>query len=86
MIITVTTLDDQMFNLDVNEDMEISNFKVLCEAESGIKKQYMKLSCDGKELNGNSTLKNLGVRNGDMIVLIKIKPPSSTVSSAPNHG
>ena len=35
MILTVTTLTGQMFPMDVAEDLELENFKAICEAESG---------------------------------------------------
>ena len=35
MIVTVTTLTGQMFPVEVAEDLELENFKAICEAESG---------------------------------------------------
>lgn len=35
MKITVTTLADYTFMLDVSEDLELENFKAFCEVESG---------------------------------------------------
>ena len=35
MILTVTTLTGQMFPMEVAEDLELENFKAICEAESG---------------------------------------------------
>lgn len=36
MKITVTTLTDVTFSLEVSEDLEIENFKAFCQIESNI--------------------------------------------------
>lgn len=36
MRITVTTLADLTFSLEVPEDLELENFKAFCEVESGL--------------------------------------------------
>lgn len=35
MRLTVTTLEGQIFPMEVAEDLELENFKAFCEAESG---------------------------------------------------
>jgi DNA damage-inducible protein 1 len=41
MILTVTTLTGQMFPVEVAEDLELENFKAICEAESGYPAEEM---------------------------------------------
>jgi DNA damage-inducible protein 1 len=36
MQVTVTTLTGEFFSLEVQEDLELENFKAFCEAESGV--------------------------------------------------
>lgn len=40
MRITVTTLSDLTFSLEVSEDLELENFKAFCEIESGVTSNY----------------------------------------------
>lgn len=70
MRITVTTLTDEIFNLDVSEDLELENFKAFCEVESGIPTAEISLLFNGNVLQDNSkSLKSYGLKEGDMIVI-----------------
>lgn len=70
MKITVTTLDDVIFSLDVSEDLELENFKAFCENESGIPAHEILINHNGKPLTENSlSLKAHGVCDGDVVIL-----------------
>ena len=48
MKVTVATLTDTVFTLEVASDMEVENFKALCEVESGIPAAEMLLLFNGQ--------------------------------------
>ena len=73
MKITVTTLSDEIFSLDVSDDLELENFKVFCEIESGIPSTEILINHNGKPLMENQkTLKALGIVDGDVVILQRI--------------
>jgi len=73
MKITVTTHDDNLIVLDISEDLELINFKALCEVETGIPSQETGLTHNGQLLVDDfSTMKNLGVREGDVIIIQRV--------------
>ncbi|XP_023032637.1 protein DDI1 homolog 2 isoform X2 [Drosophila willistoni] len=70
MKITVTTADDQVFCLDVSEDLELENLKALCSMEIGVESDQILVLFNGRELSDNKqTLQQSGVRDGDFIML-----------------
>ena len=74
MQITVTTLSGDVFPLEVPDDLELENFKAFCEAESGIASQEMIILFNGKPLlDDKKTLKEYNVKNGDMVVMEKVR-------------
>jgi len=78
MRITVTTLADEIFNLDVSEDLELENFKAFCEVESGIPAAEISLLFNGNVLEDNSkSLKAYGLKEGDMIVIQRQRSPAT---------
>ncbi|XP_063838077.1 protein DDI1 homolog 2 [Ostrinia nubilalis] len=71
MKVTVTTLNDEIFVLDVSEDLELENFKAFCEIESGFPAKDITLNFNGTPLlDDKKSLKAHGVHDGDVIVLI----------------
>lgn len=73
MKITVTAHDDHLFALDVSEDLELINFKALCEVETGIPLQQIGLTHNGQLLVDDFvTMKNSGVRDGDVIIIQRV--------------
>lgn len=48
MKITVTTLADYSFELDVAEELELENFKAFCEVESGFPANEMVIIFKGQ--------------------------------------
>lgn len=87
MRITVTTLSDEIFNLDVSEDLELENFKAFCEVESGIPSVEISLVFNGKILEDNTkSLKALGLKEGDVVVIQRQRASSSSAARTPSAG
>lgn len=88
MKITVTTHGDHLFVLDISEDLELINFKALCEVETGIPSQQTGLTHNGQLLVDDfSTMKNLGVHDGDVIMIQSVGGSSTAMDhshSAPS--
>lgn len=82
MHITVTTLSDQIFSLDVSEDLELENFKALCEYEIGISASEIAILWNGRPLHDDKrTLVSYGIKNGDMLLLQHMRGPSQAPNS-----
>ncbi|XP_045470298.1 protein DDI1 homolog 2 isoform X3 [Harmonia axyridis] len=70
MKVTVTTLTDYIFVLDVSEDLELENFKAFCEIESGFPASEIIIAFNGRPLMDNKmSLKDFGIRDGDAVIL-----------------
>lgn len=70
MKVTVTTLTDVIFVLDVSEDLELENFKAFCEIESGFPAGEIAIVFNGMPLLDNKkSLKDHGVQDGDAVIL-----------------
>ncbi|XP_059469573.1 protein DDI1 homolog 2 isoform X2 [Neocloeon triangulifer] len=85
MNITVASLSDQVFPLNVSEDLELENLKAFCEVESGVPAHEIQLSFNGMPLTDNKkTLKEYGIKEGDMLILQQIseRTPSQRPSTA----
>lgn len=81
MKVTVTTLNDELFVLDVSEDLELENFKAFCEIESGFPASDITLTFNGKPMmHDKKSLKELGVHDGDVIVLLHMVQSSSNLN------
>jgi DNA damage-inducible protein 1 len=82
MKITVTTLSDVIFNLDVSEELELENFKAFCEVESGVPAGEIVIVLNGRPLIGDKTsLKEHGLRDNDMVILQHHRPALSQTST-----
>lgn len=78
MKVTVTTLNDEIFVLDVSEDLELENFKAFCEVESGFPAREIILNFGGRPLmDEKKSLKELGVHDGDVVVLLHMLQSNS---------
>lgn len=85
MQITVTTLSDQIFTLDVSEDLELENFKALCEFEIGIPASEIAIVSNGRPLHDDKrTLKQYEIKNGDMVLLQHIRGVQGQQSVGPH--
>lgn len=70
MKLTVTKLTDEIFILDVNDDLTLESFKGVCELECRVPKEEILLVHDGVPLmEDKKSLNQLGLKSGDMIVL-----------------
>ncbi|XP_075213515.1 DNA damage inducible 1 homolog rngo isoform X4 [Lycorma delicatula] len=82
MKVTVSTLSDELFVLDVSEDLELENFKAFCEVESGFPAPEIVIVHNGRPLVDNKkSIKKHGIRDGDVVILQHM---SSTGSSHTN--
>lgn len=82
MKVTVTTLNDEIFILDVSEDLELENFKAFCEIESGFPAKEITLNFHGKPLlDDKKSLKDHGVNDGDVVVLLHMVQSSSELNA-----
>lgn len=70
MKITVTTVTDYVFELDVSEELELENFKAFCEVESGFPSTEIVITFRGHPLlDDKKSLKEHGVGDGDVVLL-----------------
>lgn len=81
MKVTVTTLADNLFVLDVSEDLELENFKAFCEIETGIPASDIVISFNGRPLRDEKkSLKKLGIKDGDVVILQQMLGSGSQIS------
>ena len=74
MLLTVTTLSDEIFTLEVGEDLDLASFKGLCELEVGVPAQQIAILWNGRPLQDDRrTLKQYGINDGDMLLLQQIQ-------------
>ncbi|OWF54456.1 protein DDI1 homolog 2-like [Mizuhopecten yessoensis] len=74
MLVSVTTLNDQIFTLEVSDELELENFKAMCEYEVGILAREIVVMWNGRPLHdGKRTMKEYGIKNGDMLLLQQIR-------------
>lgn len=85
MKITVITHDDHdtTFVLDISEDLELINFKALCEVETGIPSQQISLTLNGELLVDDfGAMKNLGVHDGDVVIIQKFSGSTTSMDQS----
>lgn len=83
MKITVTTVTDYVFELDVSEELELENFKAFCEVESGFPSTEIVITFRGQPLlDDKKSLKEHGVGDGDVVLLQHAMQAASLLSSA----
>ncbi|XP_062560714.1 protein DDI1 homolog 2 isoform X2 [Armigeres subalbatus] len=83
MRVTVTTPADYTFPLEVSDDMELENFKALCEIESGFPSSEIVISFNGQPLlDDKKTLTQLGIRDGDVVMLQHFMQAAQQASQA----
>ena len=91
MKILLTTLEGNLFPIEVSPDLEVINLKALCEQETRIPMGEMSLSFSGQVLDDDSKpLTHFSVNENDIIMVQKIRtnttsvPPASTSTVTPN--
>jgi len=68
--LTLTTLTDAVYQLEVSADLEIENFKALCEVETGIPAAEIALMHNGRPLyDDKKPLKDYGIQDNDMLII-----------------
>lgn len=78
MKVTVATLSDTVFTLEVAVDMEVENFKALCEVESGVPTAEILLLYNGQPMVGDKkSLQEVGIQDGDMVMLDRRRPSAA---------
>jgi len=87
MKVTVTTLSDQIFNLEISEDLELENFKAFCEVESGISAGEILIVHHGRPLTDDKrSLKDLGLVDGDVVIMQQHRRGGSSVPNPSQLG
>lgn len=77
MKLTITTLTDIVFTLEVNDEMELENFKALCSLEANIAAEQMAVFFNGNILTDTKkTLAAYGIHDGDMLLVQKLPGPA----------
>ncbi|CAO3648814.1 unnamed protein product [Mucor fragilis] len=85
MLLTVTTDGEEMYNLDIDNQMAIEDVKALLEAESGVPPQSQHLFFSGKELNeAKKTLEEYGVGKNEIIHMQQSAPQQQGQASSSN--
>lgn len=77
MKLTVTLDGDQIFSVDVSDDLELENFKALLEFESGIQSPQIVIFHNGEQLRDNKkTLNGYGIKDGDVLLMQRLMQPA----------
>lgn len=83
MKVTVTTLSDDVFVLEVGEELELENFKAFCEVETGFPASEINIAFNGRPLmDDKKSLKEHGVQDGDIVVLQHMQQRGQAVQRA----
>ena len=72
MIVSITTLNDDFFNLDVSEDIEVENICALCEFETGVPAKEIVLMRDGQLMDKKKKLNEYGVKPNDVLFMKRV--------------
>ncbi|XP_076236403.1 DNA damage inducible 1 homolog rngo isoform X2 [Calliopsis andreniformis] len=87
MKVTVTTLSDDIFVLDVSEELELENFKAFCEIESGVPAHEIVIAFNGLPLmDDKKSLKDHGIRDGDAVILQHMHHSGTDLNLQPFNG
>ena len=66
------TFEDNLYPLDISEDLELENLKALLAFESGIQASDLSVYYNGNVMKDlKKTLKDYGVKEGEMLVMIR---------------
>ena len=81
MRLTVTTEDDKIVSVEVDAETQVANLKAIIEAETDLPGATQVLVFNGRELVDASTLASSGVKDGDLLMVLK-RPPSAAANPA----
>jgi len=74
MKIILTTLEGNIFPVEVSPDLEIINLKALCEQEINIPANKISLTFNGRPLSEDSkTLANYSINENDIIMVQQVR-------------
>lgn len=77
MKVSATLEGDQIFTLDVSEDLELENLKALLEIESGVQSSQIVIFHNAVLLGDDKkTLKDYGIKDGDVLLLQRALRPT----------
>lgn len=84
MNITVVNIEsDLTFNLTVQKDLLLAEFKALCSADLQTPPEHITVIHNGRPLvNGQQTLDACGIKDNDMILVERIAPPQARTGGA----
>ncbi|CAD6237400.1 GSCOCG00002291001-RA-CDS [Cotesia congregata] len=86
MKVTVMTLGDDIFVLDVSEDLELENFKAFCEVECGVPALETVIAFNGRPLmDDKKSLKEHGIRDGDAVILQHMHQSGVELNQPPSN-
>ncbi|XP_043688357.1 protein DNA-DAMAGE INDUCIBLE 1 [Telopea speciosissima] len=77
MKITVMSADEQFITLDVDPDELVENVKALLEVEMRVPLQQQQLLFNGNEIRNSDRLSALGIRDGDLVMMVSRASSSS---------
>lgn len=87
MKVTVTTLSDDIFVLDVSEELELENFKAFCEIESGVPAHEIVIAFNGRPLmDDKKSLRDHGIQDGDAVILQHMHQSGTDLNLHPFNG
>ncbi|KAH8119294.1 UV excision repair protein Rad23 [Phellopilus nigrolimitatus] len=84
MLVTIKTLQQKVFKIDVEEEATVSDLKSKISSEHSHPVEQQKLIYSGKILSDTNQLKTYNIKDSDFIVLMVSKPkaaPSAATSS-----
>lgn len=83
----MTTLGDDIFVLDVSEDLELENFKAFCEIECGVPAPEIVIAFNGRPLmDDKKSLKDHGIKDGDAVILQHMHQSGVDLNPQPVNG
>ncbi|KAL9971306.1 hypothetical protein ACROYT_G023816 [Oculina patagonica] len=91
MKVTATLEGDQIFTLDVSDDLELENFKALLEFECGVQASQIVIFHNGVPLGDDKkTMNGYGIKDGDVLLIQRAlrstQPPAQSRGAAPIGG
>ncbi len=74
MQLTIVTTNDEIFNIEVSDDIELENVKALISYERGVPANEIQLVWDGQPLaDAKKQMMAYGIGNGDILLLERIQ-------------
>jgi len=75
MKLMITTETEEVFELEVHEELEVETLEALCEIETGTPSGSFNLIHNGRFLtDGKSRLGDVSIKDGDVLLLYRVSP------------